>query len=132
MSRIARLMVMLSGVACMAVGQDVVFKHPWLYDSHGDAHTVQLVFRPVEHDIVVREKTSVLFQIPYDAVTEFSYDRSSKGLLTKRHWFTIHYKSPEGWSEEVVLEMFSGERDRIIEAANAQTGKGVKLPSRGK
>ena len=127
MTRLLHVLLLACVAAGAAAAQDVVFKKSLTFDNQGGVHKVELLFRPSTQEIVLREKANLVAQIPYGAVKEFSYEFFHRPFGKRKHWFSIHYRSPEGWSEELVLSLDEGERKMILATATAQTGKDVVI-----
>ena len=78
MNRLARIVVFVGLTATWAAGEDSLFRKTRIYDSQGKAHKVDLVFQDAGKAIVVREKTSVLNSVAYDAVSSVAYEHASR------------------------------------------------------
>ena len=160
MNRYLSLVLLVGMAATSAAGEDAVFHKSRIFDSHGKAHEVDLVFLGESKTIVVREKISVLTHIPFDTIDKVASGYSTHhrvkegaevmtggGLLwpvgvvfgpalmstkSKDHWLYVDYKDVGG-AKQLVLKLDKSEYQRVIATTKARTGRDVEiLPKEGK
>ena len=148
MNRLLSLILFAGMTAGLAAGEDIVFRKSKILDSKEKERKVDLVFLETDRAIVVRQKKSVLAQIPFDAIEKVEYGTSKHHridegfpthpillipgvivMLTKgtKHWLYIDYKDPEGVGAELVLRLDKSEFQKILVTVKSQTGRDVEL-----
>lgn len=161
MNRYVRIALLAGMAAALAAGEDVVFHKSQIFDSHGKEHKVDLVFLGDNSAMVVREKTTIVANIPFSVIDKVAYGYSKRRRLTegaavmlypnvllipvdllvgsalmftkeKKHWLYVDYKDTAA-SKQLVLELDKSEYQKVIAATKTQTAIDVEiLPEEGK
>jgi len=131
--------------AHVALGSDVSYNNVKLADARGRQTDANLTFSESNKAMVVRVADRDVATIPYGNIDKLSYEFSKKHRVTqgaivmvaslgagavvmltksKSHWLYIDYHQDSGASS-LVLRMDKKNYKKIIDTANAQTGKQV-------
>src|SRR5579862_3626054 len=73
MNRYVHITLLAGMAASSAAGNDVVFHKSRTFDNHGKEHKVDLVFLGDYKAMVVREKTTIIANIPFGAIDKVAY-----------------------------------------------------------
>jgi hypothetical protein len=130
----------------VALGDDVAFNNVKLADARGKQTDASLIFNESNKAMVVKVADRDVATIPYDKIDKLSYEYSKKHRITqgaiimvaslgtgavvmltksKSHWLYVDYHQDSSAST-VVLRMDKKNYKKIIDTANAQTGKQVE------
>jgi hypothetical protein len=144
--------VLILCAANVTLASDIGFENVKLVDARGNQMDASLTFSESAKAMVVRVANRDATSIPYDKIDKLSYEYSTKHrtaqggavmvaslgagavvMLTKSksHWLYVAYHQDNGAST-LVLRMDKKNYKKIIETANAQTGKQVEDRSNGK
>jgi hypothetical protein len=129
----------------VALGDDVAFNNVKVADARGRQTDASLIFNETNKAVLVRVADRDFASIPYDKIDKLSYEYSKKHRITqgaivmvaslgagavvmltksKSHWLYIDYHQESGAST-LVLRMDKKNYKKIIDTANAKTGKQV-------
>jgi hypothetical protein len=142
--------VLATVLLCCTVGiahaDDVAFQKVKLADGKGKQADARLIFSDSTRSIIVRVADRDLVTIPYDHVDRVSYEYTKKHRIaqgaivmiaslgagavvmltkSKSHWLYIDYHQTAD-PASIVLRMDKKNYKRILETAEAQTGKQVQ------
>ena len=116
MNLYVRITLLTCMAAASAAGDDVVFHKSAIFDSHGKEHKVDLLFMGENSAMVVREKTTIVANIPFAAIDKVSYGYS------KRH------RIREGAEVATIRPLACGGLDCVVTTpASILFGSGVML-----
>ena len=145
MKNLFAVLVVLCAVN-VALGDDVAFNNVKLADARGKQTDASLIFNESNKAMVVKVADRDVATIPYDKIDKLSYEYSKKHRITqgaiimvaslgtgavvmltksKSHWLYVDYHQDSSAST-VVLRMDKKNYKKIIDTANAQTGKQVE------
>lgn len=78
MHRYISIALLVGMAAATAAGEDVVFHKSTIFDSHGKEHKVDLMFMGENKAMVVREKITIVANIPFGAIDKVAYSYSQR------------------------------------------------------
>jgi hypothetical protein len=138
--------VLVRCASTLALGSDIAYNNVKLADARGKQTEASLTFSDSSKAMVIRVADRDVATIPYDKIDKLSYEYSKKHRVTqgaivmvaslgagavvmltksKSHWLYIDYHQDSGAST-LVLRMDKKNYKKIIDTANAQTGKQVE------
>jgi hypothetical protein len=83
MNRYVGIALLVGMAAASVVGEDAVFHKSTIFDSHGKERKVDLVFLSENKGMVVREKTTIVANIPFGVIDKVAYGYSKRHRVSE-------------------------------------------------
>jgi hypothetical protein len=146
MKMVVAVLLVLSTVN-LALADNAAFRNVKVADARGKQADASLIFNESNKAMVVRLADRDLVSIPYSDVDKLSYEYSKKHRITegalvmvaslgagavvmlttsKSHWLYVDYHQ-ENATRSLVLRMDKKNYKKILDTAQAQTGKQVEF-----
>jgi hypothetical protein len=149
MKRFIYLLLSVLALASFCMAEETAFSGCKLADVKGKQSDARLIFSDNNKDVVIKVADRDFVTIPYENIDKFSYEYTKKHRITqgaivmvaslgagaivmltksKSHWLYIDFHE-QNVPKSLVLRMDKSEYKKILDAAQAHTGKTVEFLS---